>query len=146
MSCARVATSPERRMDDGTERGRAIGIVVDGNPVRAYEGESVATALLATGQRTLRTTSRRGAPRGLYCGIGSCFECVMVIDGRPGIRACQTPVREGMHIETQQGEGEWAFTAPSRSSSRTAPPAPAVSPATRNGPHLDPDAPCGCGT
>ena len=99
---------PSRRMDDGLARGRPVDILVDGNPLRAFEGESVAAALLATGRRTLRTTARLGSPRGLYCGIGVCFDCVMVIDDRPNVRACQTPVREGMRVLTQQGEGPWA--------------------------------------
>jgi predicted molibdopterin-dependent oxidoreductase YjgC len=102
------ATSTERRIDDGLQRGRAVEIVVDGAPVRAYEGESVAVALMAAGRRTLRTTARLGAPRGLYCGIGVCFECVMVIDGRPDARTCQIPVRDGMQVHTQTGEGQWA--------------------------------------
>jgi predicted molibdopterin-dependent oxidoreductase YjgC len=101
-------TSPQRRIDDGVQRGRAVEIVVDGLPVRAYEGESVAAALAAIGHRTLRTTARLGAPRGLYCGIGVCFECVMVIDGRPNVRACQTCVCDGMRVRTQAGEGQWA--------------------------------------
>ncbi|MBX9625534.1 MAG: (2Fe-2S)-binding protein [Gemmataceae bacterium] len=88
-------------------RGPAIEIVVDGNPAKAHEGESVAAALLAAGRRTLRTTDRRGEPRGLYCGIGVCFDCVMTVDGRPGVRTCQTPVRDGMRVETQAGTGAW---------------------------------------
>lgn len=94
-----------RRVENGLERGRAIAIVVDGSPVPAFEGESVAAALLAAGTRVLKTTARYGAPRGLYCGMGVCFECVMTIEGRPNVRSCQTPVREGMRIETQRGAG-----------------------------------------
>jgi predicted molibdopterin-dependent oxidoreductase YjgC len=96
-----------RRVENGLQRGRAVEIVVDGLPVRAFEGESVAAALLAAGTRVLRTTARHGAPRGLYCGIGLCFECVMTVDCRPNVRTCQTPVRDGMQVETQQGEGRW---------------------------------------
>ncbi|OJW06438.1 MAG: hypothetical protein BGO49_23205 [Planctomycetales bacterium 71-10] len=88
-------------------RGPEIEIVVDGLSVRAFEGESVAAALLANGRRTLRTTARRGEPRGMYCGIGTCFDCVMTIDGRPNVRACQTPVRAGMRVDSQRGDGTW---------------------------------------
>ncbi len=95
-----------RRLENGLERGQAITIVVDGLPVPAFEGESVAAALLAAGTRVLKTTARYGAPRGLYCGMGVCFECVMTVEGRPNVRACQTPVRAGMHIETQRGAGQ----------------------------------------
>jgi predicted molibdopterin-dependent oxidoreductase YjgC len=95
-----------RRVENGLERGRAIEIVVDGSPVPAFEGESIAAALLAAGTRVLKTTARYGAPRGLYCGMGVCFECVMTVEGRPNVRSCQTPVREGMRIETQRGAGQ----------------------------------------
>ncbi len=84
----------------GRARGREVCLRVDGRPVRAFEGESVAAALFAAGQRVLRTAPQTGAPRGVYCGIGLCFECVMVVDGRPGVRTCRTPVRDGMRIDS----------------------------------------------
>lgn len=91
------------RIDGAITRGSEIDILVDGRPVRAFEGESVAAALLAAGERALRTTSRRGEARGLYCGIGVCFDCAMTIDGQPNVRACQTPVRAEMRVESQAG-------------------------------------------
>src|SRR5262245_7568052 len=91
----------------GLERRRAVTIVVDGAPLEAFAGESVAAALLAAGRRALPTTSRRGEPRGMYCGIGLCFDCVMIVDGRANVRACQTPVRDGMCVATQRGDGAW---------------------------------------
>ncbi len=99
----------DNRIDGGGERGPGVEIVVDGQPLQAFEGESVASALLAAGRRTLRTTSRLHEPRGMYCGIGVCFDCVMTIDGRPNVRACQTLVRAGMRIESQHGDGKWRF-------------------------------------
>lgn len=100
---------PEKdyRIENIVTRGEQIGIMVDGKPVKAYEGESVAAAILATGKRSLRSTSIKHKPRGLYCAIGICFDCVMTIDNIPNIRTCQTFVRKGMIIETQQGEGKW---------------------------------------
>lgn len=95
------------RADGAVRRGPEIEIVVDGLPVRAFEGESVAATLVASGRRALRTTARLGEPRGMYCGIGVCFDCVMTIDGRPNVRACQTPVRAGMRVESQRGDGTW---------------------------------------
>lgn len=103
----------ERRIDGWVARGREVEILVDGRPLRAFEGESVAAALLAVGRRALRTTSRRGEPRGMYCGIGVCFDCVMTIDGGPNVRTCQTPVRAGMRVESQRGEGTWKLDAES---------------------------------
>jgi D-hydroxyproline dehydrogenase subunit gamma len=82
-----------------------VGLVVDGVVVPAFEGESVAAALLAAGRRGLRVTPNRGEPRGVYCGIGLCFECVMVVDGQPEVRTCQTAVRDGMRVGTRQDDG-----------------------------------------
>ena len=49
----------------------------------------------------------RGYPRGIFCGIGRCTDCVMTVDGQPNVRTCVTPVRAGMKVETQQGLGKW---------------------------------------
>ena len=92
------------------DRGTPIEIVVDGQQVPAFAGETVAAALLAAGRRELRRTSRRSAPRGLYCGIGVCFDCVMTVDGRPNVRTCQIEVRPGMRVESQTGDGRWQMT------------------------------------
>jgi glycine/D-amino acid oxidase-like deaminating enzyme/bacterioferritin-associated ferredoxin len=77
--------------------GRTVRITFDGREIPALEGESVAAALTAADVRTLRR-SRSGAPRGLWCGMGACFECVVSIDGRPEQRACLAKVVEGMSI------------------------------------------------
>jgi len=95
------------RTDEGIRRGRRVEFIYDGQPIEGHEGETVAAALLAFEQRTFRHTSRRGEPRGLFCGMGVCFDCLMKIDGRPNVQACLTPVREGMRVETQQGNGVW---------------------------------------
>jgi predicted molibdopterin-dependent oxidoreductase YjgC len=75
-----------------------IALTVDGEPLTAPEGQSLAAALLASGRRALRP-SPSGAPRGLYCGIGVCQECRVVVDGAV-VRACVTPVVAGMRVET----------------------------------------------
>lgn len=75
-----------------------VHIFVNGHALAAREGESVAAALLAAGVRTLRMTPRRDEPRGLFCGIGQCYDCLVEIDGEPGQRACMTRVRPGMRI------------------------------------------------
>jgi predicted molibdopterin-dependent oxidoreductase YjgC len=97
----------DRRIEGAVSRGPRVEIRVDGRPVAAFEGESVAAALLAAGKRALRRTARFGEPRGLHCAIGVCFDCRMIIDGRPNVRACQMPVRAGMRVESQVGEGAW---------------------------------------
>ena len=94
----------------GVERGRALSIVVDGADVGAYEGESVAAALLGSGRRFTRWTARTGEPRGYVCGMGICQDCLVTVDGRPNVRACMTPVRDGLRVETQRGLGEWGVS------------------------------------
>ncbi len=84
-------------------RGRgsqAVGIVVDGENVPAYLGEMVATMLLALGRLTFRHTDRGHSPRGLFCGMGVCFDCLVTIDGQANVRACLTSVQAGMVVET----------------------------------------------
>ena len=90
--------------DHGIERGPTVTFVLDGSRVRAYEGESIASALLAEGHIAIRRTPA-GAPRGIYCGIGVCFDCLVVVDGVPNTRACVTWVREGMDVRRQEGFG-----------------------------------------
>jgi D-hydroxyproline dehydrogenase subunit gamma len=86
----------------GLERGAKVSLTLDGCTVTAYEGETVAAMLLAEGHVATRTT-RGGSPRGVYCGMGVCFDCLVVVDGVPNTRACVTWVREGMHVARQDG-------------------------------------------
>lgn len=80
-------------------QGEPIEITVDGTTVPALAGETVAAALTAAGLRALRQT-KDGAPRGVYCGMGVCFDCRVTIDGEAGLRSCLTTVKPGMHIRT----------------------------------------------
>jgi predicted molibdopterin-dependent oxidoreductase YjgC len=95
------------RMTAAPERGRTLRMQVDGRPLEAHEGESVAAALLASSIRTTRWTARTREPRGYFCGMGVCQDCLMTVDGVPNVRACMTPARDGMRVETQRGLGEW---------------------------------------
>ncbi|WNV85642.1 (2Fe-2S)-binding protein [Umezawaea sp. Da 62-37] len=88
----------------GLRRGDAVAVTVDGEPTTAYLGESVAVALMAGGDLSTRTT-KGGENRGLFCGMGVCFDCLVVVDGVPGTRACVTWVRDGMDIARQDGPG-----------------------------------------
>lgn len=83
------------------ERGQKVSLSVDGQPVIAFEGESVAAVLLAQGIRTFRHTAKTGQGRGLYCGMGICYDCLVTVDGVSNVRACMTPVEQGMAIETK---------------------------------------------
>jgi predicted molibdopterin-dependent oxidoreductase YjgC len=77
----------------------------DGRRVRVAPGQSVAAALWAAGIRSWRTTREAGAPRGLFCGIGICFDCLVTVDGTPNQRACLVPARPDMVVTTQLGTG-----------------------------------------
>lgn len=82
---------------DFTLAGRPIRFRFEGEEIAAIEGETVAAALSATGHLAFRTT-RSGRPRGLHCGIGACFDCLVTIDGRAGERACLVAARSGMEV------------------------------------------------
>ena len=82
---------------------KEVTLYFDGKPITAREGEPVAAALLAAGIRAFRTTEKRKEPRGVFCAIGRCTDCMMIVDGRPNTRTCITPVRDGMCVETQHG-------------------------------------------
>jgi predicted molibdopterin-dependent oxidoreductase YjgC len=86
-----------------------VRIYVNGKPLRAIEGEPIAAALLAAGIRQFRKTPKYGTPRGLFCAIGRCTDCIMTVDGKPNVRTCVTPVKDGMIIETQKGHGTWEW-------------------------------------
>lgn len=79
--------------------GRDIAFRFDERDLPAIEGETVAAALTAAGILTLRN-ARSGAPRGLWCGMGACFECVVTVDGRPEQRACLVKVVDGMKVSS----------------------------------------------
>jgi len=78
----------------------AVTIHIDGRPVGAEAGRPLGAVLHRELNAALRTTAGSGAPRGLFCGMGVCFDCLVSVDGRDGVRACITPVRDGMRIET----------------------------------------------
>lgn len=96
----------ELRVAKGVVRGRRFQLTLDGQALLAYEGETIAAAILASGRRLLRITRKRREPRSLFCNIGICHECRMVVDGTPNVRACQTLAAPGMVVSTQRGLGE----------------------------------------
>ena len=89
------------------KKGREVTVYFNGKPIRAREGEPISAALYGAGIRVLRRTSLRKEPRGVFCAIGRCTDCVMVVDGVPNVRTCVTAVRDGMRVEFQEGLGEW---------------------------------------
>lgn len=83
------------------ERGKAVDVQVDGRQVEAFEGETIAAVLLANGIRRFRRTRQGNKPRGIYCGMGVCFDCLVTVDGVHNVRACVTPIKNGMRIDTE---------------------------------------------
>ncbi|WP_029076724.1 (2Fe-2S)-binding protein [Kaistia adipata] len=75
-----------------------VRLIVNGKAIDAPEGISVGALLHARNGAVLRQT-QHGAPRGLFCGMGVCFDCLVKVDGRPNVRACMTLARDGMIVE-----------------------------------------------
>lgn len=95
---------PELRFNGAVRRTNPVQIEIDGQTHLAYEGETIAAALLAAGKRVLHVTEV-GSTRGIYCGIGLCNGCLVTVNGIPNVRACATRVEPGLKVETQQGPG-----------------------------------------
>lgn len=79
---------------------KTIHIDFEGARVAAQAGESVAAALIAHGIRTFRTT-RQGAERSLFCGMGVCQDCLIEVDGKPNQRACMTVVDRPLAVRRE---------------------------------------------
>lgn len=80
-------------------------VAFDGRALPAQEGQSIAAVLWAAGILAWRTTREAGAPRGAFCGIGACYDCLVTVNGRPNQRACLVPARPGDAVTTQEGTG-----------------------------------------
>ncbi|WP_026556074.1 (2Fe-2S)-binding protein [Arthrobacter sp. 35W] len=81
-----------------------INGTLNGMPITARAGQTVGAALVAAGITSWRSTAKTSRPRGLFCGIGVCFDCLVTADGVPNQRACAMPMRDGMVLETGMGE------------------------------------------
>jgi hypothetical protein len=77
-----------------------IRIQVAGEPVNGIAGQTIAGVLLGAGRISWRG-SRTGRPRGVFCGIGTCFDCVVVVNGLRDVRACQRRAVDGDQVEVQ---------------------------------------------
>lgn len=87
-----------------TPAGRPVRFWYDGQPVEGLEGETIAAALAAGGIKAMRHT-RGGERRGLYCGMGACFDCLVTVDGQASQRACLTKVADGQQVRSTQPAG-----------------------------------------
>ena len=86
------------------EEKKKVQFQFDGKVYEGYENDTIASALLANGVRTLRKHEESGNPRGIYCNIGHCYECRVTVDGNSNSRACLTPIKENMVVESGQVE------------------------------------------
>ena len=87
------------------EKGRKVQFTFDGRTMEGFEGEPVAVALRSNGVLIHRYTTRRNEPRGMFCAIGRCTDCIMVVDGVLNVRTCVEPLKERMVVLTQIGNG-----------------------------------------
>ncbi|GAA2439213.1 (2Fe-2S)-binding protein [Actinomadura vinacea] len=82
-----------------------LRVTVDGQPLQGVRGQTIAGVLLAAGRLAWRE-GPSGAPRGVFCGIGVCFDCLVTVNGLRDVRACRRRARDGDEITTQsRGEG-----------------------------------------
>lgn len=92
---------PGHRIDGAAGRGEPLTFQFDGSIITAYAGETIAAALVASGVPATRL-SRLAMPRGYFCGMGVCWECLVSVNGSPNQRACMQTVDDGMVVETSR--------------------------------------------
>ena len=81
---------------------QVIRFSFDGKDFEGAQGQSIAAALIASNQRVLRRTRFEKSPRSIFCGIGVCFDCVVVVDGVANQRSCLVEIKDGMKVESSQ--------------------------------------------
>lgn len=80
-----------------------VNLTIDGAPVAAEPGESVAAVLMRQSDPCMRTTPISASPRAPYCMMGVCFDCLADVDGVGSVQTCLISVREGMSVARQPG-------------------------------------------
>jgi sarcosine oxidase subunit alpha len=101
----RLPQRPGERID----RSRIVTFHFDGKPVQAYEGDTIGSALFVGGRRTFSRSFKYHRRRGLMCCAGQCPNCLVAVDGAPGVRACTEPVRDGMRVEHMNAKPSLEF-------------------------------------
>lgn len=81
---------------------KIISFSFNHKPYQAREGDTIAIALWANGVKTLRYSEKNNEPRGMYCGIGQCYECRIYHPKIGLIKACTTLVQEGDHYFSKE--------------------------------------------
>ena len=86
------------------EARNTFTITFDGDPVVAVAGQTIAAALIASGRPSWRTTRRGSEPRGVFCGIGVCFDCLVTVNGSRSARACLVAASPGDVVTSEGGD------------------------------------------
>jgi hypothetical protein len=97
------ATGPEATGKPGQP---SLRLTFEGRTISARPGQSVGAALVSAGITAWRSTRRAGRPRGLFCGIGVCYDCLISVDGHPAQRACVVPAADGMRLGAAEGDDD----------------------------------------
>ncbi|MGQ9708414.1 MAG: (2Fe-2S)-binding protein [bacterium] len=87
-------------------RGPELTFYFEGKPMKGFQGETIAAALVANGVKVFRYSEKHQRPRGFFCAVGKCSSCLMVVDGKPNTMVCMEPLREGVKVESQKGRGK----------------------------------------
>jgi sarcosine oxidase subunit alpha len=103
----RLPGQPAERID----RDAVVQFTFDGKPVSAFAGDTIGSALYAAGQRVFSRSFKYHRRRGLMCCSGSCPNCLVTVDGAPGVRACTEPVSEGAKVEHLNARPSLSFDA-----------------------------------
>lgn len=86
----------------------SLTLTIDGKPVTAERGETVASVMMRQPQPSCRNTPVHGSPRAPFCMMGVCFDCLAIVDGVSSTQTCLIAVEQGMCVERQDGRPEVA--------------------------------------
>lgn len=92
------------RINTLEEKKKTVEFYFNHERLSGYDGEPIAAALLANGIKRIRACEVTGENRGIFCGIGHCYECRAEVNGIPNVRTCLTPIREGIKVFSPKGE------------------------------------------
>ena len=88
------------------DKGKKVKFFFEDKELEGYQTETIAAALHASGIKEMRESEEMHRPRGLFCAIGNCSSCLMIVNGEPNVRVCVTKLQEGMRVQRQLGKGE----------------------------------------
>jgi predicted molibdopterin-dependent oxidoreductase YjgC len=87
------------------KRGKKVKFLFEDKELEGYEGQPIAAALHAAGEKVLSYSITHERPRGFFCAVGKCSSCLMEVDGKPNVMVCMEPLKKGMRVRRQKGRG-----------------------------------------